>query len=285
MTRRILSALVHERVVMTAIVVNSIVLLLRGYEGWREKTDDALFAGDYALTAYFAVEIGIKVGLHGWRRFWKDGWNRFDFAIVASSAPMLILPLVNLEQLGVLLILRSVRILRLLRGFRFIPDRDRLWAGIRRALRASVGVFLALVVYNVILGLGANALFGELDPDHFGDPLISIYSMFKVFTVEGWFDLPDLIAAQSSAAMGWIVRGYFVLAVMTGGILGLSIANAVFVDEMVIDNTNHVEAHLDLAVQQLKASQEAQTELLREVAARLETLASRLGEWESPRRS
>ena len=38
-----------------------------------------------------------------------------------------------------------------------------------------------------------------------------------------------------------MVRGYFVFAVFTGGILGLSLANAVFVDEMIVDNNDRLE--------------------------------------------
>ena len=136
-------ALVHERVVMALIVVNSVVLILLGYDGWRERTDDTLFMVDYALTAYFVGEMAIKIRLDGWRAFWSNGWNRFDLMIIAAGSPMLLVPFLDTQGLGVVLILRAVRIMRLLRGFRFIPDRDRIWAGIRRALRASVGMFLA----------------------------------------------------------------------------------------------------------------------------------------------
>jgi voltage-gated sodium channel len=271
--RRLLTVLVHERLVMTLIAANSIVLILRGYDGWRERTDDLLFWFEYALSGYFVLEMGIKLGLQGWRRFWAHGWNRYDFAVVAVSSPVLLLPMLDGSDLGVVLVLRSVRILRLLRGFRFIPDRDRLWAGIRRALRASVGVFLALVIYNVILGLGANALFADAAPEHFGDPLRSMYSLFKVFTVEGWFDVPDQIAASSTPSMGWLARGYFVMAVLTGGVLGLSIANAVFVDEMVIDNTAQMEALMMRRFDQLAAGQEKQVQALARLESRLEQVA------------
>jgi voltage-gated sodium channel len=268
--RRVIEALVHERLVMALIALNSLVLIFRGYEGWRDSTDDVLFWVDYALTAYFVFEIAAKLGLHRWRDFWSHPWNRFDFAIVAVSSPMLLAPMLDDGEVGVLLILRTVRLLRLLRGFRFIPDRDRLWSGIRRALRASVGVFLALVVYNVILGLGGNALFGAIAPAHFGDPLVSMYSLFKVFTVEGWFDVPDQIAAASTPAMGWLARGYFSFAVLSGGVLGLSIANAVFVDEMVMDNTNHVETVVERRFDQLD-------DRLERLEARLAEMSERLG--------
>ncbi len=275
-------ALVHERVVMALIVVNSVVLILLGYDGWRERTDDTLFMVDYALTAYFVGEMAIKIRLDGWRAFWSNGWNRFDLMIIAAGSPMLLVPFLDTQGLGVVLILRAVRIMRLLRGFRFIPDRDRIWAGIRRALRASVGMFLALIVYNVILGIGANALFGELAPAHFGDPLLAMYSMFKVFTIEGWVELPDLVASGASPAMAWLVRGYFVMSVLTGGILGLSIANAVFVDEMVIDNTDQVITHVSQLFERLHAAQASQSEAIQELQAKLDEIG-RMGSLAEPR--
>lgn len=38
-----------------------------------------------------------------------------------------------------------------------------------------------------------------------------------------------------------LVRGYFVLAVPAGGTLGLSLVNAVFVDELTADNNDRLE--------------------------------------------
>lgn len=38
-----------------------------------------------------------------------------------------------------------------------------------------------------------------------------------------------------------LLRGYFIVSVMIGGILGVSLANAVFVDEMTVDNTYRLE--------------------------------------------
>ena len=38
-----------------------------------------------------------------------------------------------------------------------------------------------------------------------------------------------------------LVRGYFVLAVSAGGTLGLSLVNAVFVDELTADNKDRLE--------------------------------------------
>ena len=65
--------------------------------------------------------------------------------------------------------------------------------------------------------------------------------MFKTFTVEGWYEIPDLISIETSRFLGIFARIYFLLIVLTGGILTLSLVIAVFVDEMTMDNTQHLE--------------------------------------------
>ena len=127
---------------------------------------------------------------------------------------------------------------------RFIPNVTQIWNGIQRSLKASVGIFLVLFILNLITAMGANGLFGDYAPQHFGDPYISFYSMFKVFTIEGWYDIPDELALHDDITPGMIflVRCYFAFSVIIGGVLGLSLANAVFVDEMTVDNNDNLEA-------------------------------------------
>ena len=126
---------------------------------------------------------------------------------------------------------------------RVIPNSDKIWKGSARALRASIGVFLVLLTLNLVMALGATLLFGKKLPEHFGNPLVASYTLFKVFTVEGWHEIPDQLAAQTGQSH-WdsiMLRLYMMFAVLIGGILGLSLANAVFVDEMVNDNNDELE--------------------------------------------
>jgi voltage-gated sodium channel len=135
-----------------------------------------------------------------------------------------------------------------------IPNIDHLTVGISRALKATVGVVLAILIVNIIFALGATILFGEFAPEHFGNPLTSIYSVFKVFTVEGWYEIPDEIAETAdSDLMAVLVRIYFVVTVIIGGIIGLSLANAVFIDEMTSDNNEPLEQKIDKLALELKA--------------------------------
>ena len=141
------------------------------------------------------------------------------------------------------MVLRIGRLFRFARLMRFIPDADRILTDIGRALRSSVCIFLSLIVLNLVLAMGATLLYGHMPiaEEFFGDPFKSMYSLFKVFTIEGWYEIPDRLdrmGASSNFVLS--IRLYFILAVTAGGLLGLSIANAVFVDAMVADNNDNL---------------------------------------------
>jgi voltage-gated sodium channel len=65
--------------------------------------------------------------------------------------------------------------------------------------------------------------------------------MFRIFTIEGWHEIPDAIARSTTEGWAVFARVYFGIAVLVGGILGLSLGNAVFVDQMMADNNDEVE--------------------------------------------
>ncbi len=251
---RLVCAVVAERTVVTAILINATALFMLGFESERDAVASPWFWIDYACVVFFVLEAAIKIHLSAWRGYLASGWNRFDVAVVLASLPALVTPVVDLHAFSVVLLLRLGRLFRLFRLLTFIPERDHLVDGIRRALRASVGVFLALAVVNFILATGASFLFGDLAPEHFGNPLMSLYSLFKVFTVEGWYEIPDLLAERADHPL-WAVasRAYFIVAVLIGGILGLSLANAVFVDEMTQDNTRTLEKRIDELTAEVRA--------------------------------
>jgi voltage-gated sodium channel len=254
--RKLRDVLVSDNLVISVILVNAASLFAGSW--LKDGTLACAACGwlDWACTVFFVVEAGLKIGRDRFAGYWLSGWNRFDFVIIALSLPSLMEPLGLLDTriFSVFLVLRLGRLFRLFRILRFIPDHAHMMIGIRRALRASVGVFIAIVIVNFVLAIGGSMLFGQYAPEHFGNPLLAIYSTFKVFTVEGWYDIPDAIAADAqSDLLAVFVRIYFVMVVLVGGILGLSLANAVFVDEMTADNTDKLESKVDAMLEEIRA--------------------------------
>ena len=271
MGKRVINFLIAEYLVVGIICLNIGINIALGFPAVRADWECPLVLADLACLSYFVVEIALKIHIFGWSGFWSKGMNRFDFIIVLASCPTLIAPFAE-TQFSVLLALRSARLIRLLRILRFVPDAERLWAGVARALRASVGLILALFLYNLILGLMACHLFHDVAPEHFGDPMESLYTLFKAFTIEGWYEIPDLIAARNPQEpwLGTLARGFFVIAVITGGLLGLSIVNAVLVDEMVKDNQDALEREVAELRTELEARDARREALLREIVERLD---------------
>ncbi|MFN3197354.1 MAG: ion transporter [Bradymonadia bacterium] len=246
--------LIAERTVIFAILLNALTMFVAGFYSEGSPAARALDFVDVACIVYFLVEAILKIRRFTFAGYWASGLNRIDFAVLLVSMPGIVVPMAELEGLSVVLLLRMSRLVRMVRLLRFVPDLDRLLAGIRRALRASVGVFLAMSVLLFMLGMGAHHLFRDFAPEHFGDPLISLYSIFKVLTIEGWHEIPDLIASRADHVIwGTLARVYFSVAVALVGLLGLSLANAVFVDEMLADNHSDLEAKVDALTVEIRA--------------------------------
>lgn len=263
---RLINLWIAEKTVVLFIIINAIALFLDSFPSLNSATHGILTTVDEGCTFFFLVEIFFKVYAMGsFRAYWRDNWNRFDFIVVILSLPSLVIFFFDFKALSAFLVLRLSRLFKFFRLLRFTPHGMMIWEGIIRSLKASVSIFLALFLLNFLFAMGATILFGELVPEYFGNPIISAYSMFKVFTIEGWYDVPDMIYERSGyAAWGISIRIYYMVAVMIGGILGLSLANAVFVDEMTADNTNQVENMVENLAQEFhQFKEEVQTEQLR----------------------
>ncbi|MDH5608281.1 MAG: ion transporter [Cyclobacteriaceae bacterium] len=235
----------NEWMIVSIILANSVVLFLMGY---REFSGYRPFEiADHFFTFFFIGEILVKVRFYGWKNYISSAWNKLDFILVAISIPSLFELLIDIPDISFLLVFRLLRVLRILRFLRFIPNIKQMIAGIQRAFRASIFVFLALFIYNILLAVLSSYLFRDDAPDLFGNPMLSMYSIFQIFTLEGWNEIPQRVI-ENLDPDSWVpglTRLYFLIVVLTGSIFGFSIVNAIFVDEMVMDNNDGLEAKVD----------------------------------------
>jgi len=233
----------NEKVILGVILINAIVIYLQ-VSG---VTHPILSILDVTCTLIFMIEMILKIKELSFKGYWASGWNRLDGILVILSIPSIVELFVptGVMDLSILLIFRLLRVLRFFRVLHFFPNFTQIVNGFKLALKESYAILLAFFVIIVIFGLINCSLFKDIAPQYFATPLESIYSVFRICTVEGWYDIPDAIAANSSDTIGSIVRFYFCMLLIMGGIIGMSFINSVFVDAMVSDNNDDVKERLD----------------------------------------
>lgn len=242
----------EDRAVAVVISLNAAVLFLLAFDQLY-YLHDLFTLLDAIFLVYFMIEAILKISQDGWKQYISSSWNRFDFLIVLISLPSLLLIFESkIEDVTFLFVFRIVRLARFFKFLRFVPNMSDLLAGIRRAFKASIFVVLAFFIYMFVISMISCRLFKDLAPDYFNDPLISFYSIFKVFTIEGWYEIPEAIPTESDA-ISFLVKFYFVVIVISGGLFGLSIVNAIFVDEMVKDNNNELLERVDILESKIDA--------------------------------
>ncbi|MBQ9509877.1 MAG: ion transporter [Bacteroidales bacterium] len=233
----------NEKFILSIILLNAVVIFLQSFNMdniWIQITD-------MICTLIFIVEMGIKHVALGVKNYWKSRWNRLDGTLVILSIPSIIAFLfpISMMDLSFLMILRLLRSLRFLRVLHFFPNIGQVIKGFKLAIRESYAILLCFLLLIVLFGLINCSLFKDMAPMYFETPLKAIYSVFRVCTVEGWYEIPDAIAAATSPTIATLVRIYFSLLLLAGGIIGMSFINSIFVDAMVADNNDDVKAKLD----------------------------------------
>ena len=234
--------MLNEKFIFAVIFINAVTIFVHetiGFHIW-------LYAIDMACTLVFLAEMIVKHQKYGLKGYWSDGWNRLDGILVILSLPSLVMLFVpfGMIDLSVLLILRVLRVLKFFRVVHFFPSFSNIAKNFILAMRQSYAFLLCYLVIIVIFGMINCSIFKDLVPKYFGTPLDSIYSVFRLFTVEGWYDIPDSIAVVTSPFWGKMIRLYFCLLLLMGGVIGMSFINSIFVDAMVSDNNDDVKAQL-----------------------------------------
>ncbi len=162
--------------ILTVIIVNAIVLGLQTSENLMARSGGVLDVIDNICLGIFVVEITLKFIAHD-IRFFKSGWNIFDFLIVGISL---------VPGAGGLSVLRAMRILRVLRVVSVAPSLRRVVEGFIVALPGMASVFVLMAIIFYIAGVMATKLFAEAFPQWFGTLGHSLYSLFQIMTLESW---------------------------------------------------------------------------------------------------
>ena len=238
---------INDKFILALILFNAVTIFISGFE-MSSNNKFTLSLIDNLITGLFIIEIIIKQTEYGIKKYFNSNWNKFDFILTALSVPTLIAFVGNIEvnSISFLLVFRVMRVFKSFRFLKFIPGIEHLVKGIGRALKTSVVVLIGFIIYIFINGIFSFYLFKDISPEYFGNPLSSLYSTFKIFTLEGWYEIPENLTKNLSTLTSFFTYMYFIFIVFTGGIFGISLVNSIFVDAMVSDNNDELEKKVDL---------------------------------------
>ena len=232
----------NDRIMLILVLVNTIAIFVGGFF----EASTFFTWSDSLFTLLFVVEAIVKIGTYGWKDYWKDGWNRFDFILTVVAIPSLMNSFLDFDlATNILLSLRALRIFKSFRLFKFIPNVDGLLKGFKVAARASLIVIIAFVVIVFVTSILASTLYSKIVPDLFGNPGVSLYTIFRYFSGDDWGAVPVRIAQNSSDIVGHLSRTGFAIIFFFGGILGVSLVNSIFVDAMQDDDNAKLMEKLD----------------------------------------
>lgn len=228
----------NDYCILMLIVANALIIFIQEFD----VHEILLNYVEPFFTLLFMIEMVVKINHWGFRKYFSDGWNRFDFFLIIISIPSLGILFFGADSLhlNILLTLRAFRVFKFFRLIRFFPNVSALIKSVKNAMKASyvviAGFFLLLFIFSVV----TCSLFKNTVPEYFNNPLNSFYSIFRLFSVEGWYEIPDLIATRTSPTVEIFSKLYFAILLLGGGILGLSIVNSIFVDAMMKDDSDNI---------------------------------------------
>ena len=162
--------------IIGVILLNAVLLGMETSDRLMTQFGPLIVALDLGCLAIFVIELGLRLFARG-LRFFRSGWNIFDFVIVAIS----VVP--GAQSMSVL---RALRILRILRVISVAPRLRRVVEGFLNALPGMGSVMLLMGMIFYIGAVLATQLFGTQFPEWFGTLGRSAYSLFQIMTLESW---------------------------------------------------------------------------------------------------
>jgi voltage-gated sodium channel len=201
--RRVASSRWFQNAALSVIVANAVLIGVETSPALWERYGGLFNALNAAVQVIFVVEIAVRLLAFGPRvhRFFLDGWNVFDFTIVALSLLPAAGPFTTVARLA--------RLLRALRVVSALPELRLIVATMLRSIPslANVVVLLGLILYVYAI-IGVH-LFAGVDPGNWGSLPRAGLTLFEILTLEGWVDLMNTSLAATTWA--WIYYVSFVV--------------------------------------------------------------------------
>jgi voltage-gated sodium channel len=235
--------------VLGVIVFNAVLIGVETSASVMATYGPSLKALNAIIQVIFVAEILIRLAAHAPRvdRFFRDGWNVFDFVIVVASLLPAAGPMATVGRLA--------RVLRVLRLVTAVPELRLIVATMIRSIPSMghVILLLGLLIY-VYAVVGVN-FFAAGQPDQFGNLGKACLTLFTILTLEGWADVQA--ASMQSMPWAWVYyMSFVVIAVFV--VINLFIAvvtnnlQAVKTEHTAESDADHVQRELLSSVKDLR---------------------------------
>ncbi|XP_075759898.1 voltage-dependent T-type calcium channel subunit alpha-1G isoform X4 [Pelodiscus sinensis] len=189
--RKIVDSKYFGRGIMIAILINTLSMGIEYHEQPEELTN-ALEISNIVFTSLFALEMLLKVLVYGPFGYIKNPYNIFDGIIVVIS----VWEIVG-QQGGGLSVLRTFRLMRVLKLVRFMPALQRQLVVLMKTMDNVATFCMLLMLFIFIFSILGMHLFGckfasERDGDtlpdrkNFDSLLWAIVTVFQILTQEDW---------------------------------------------------------------------------------------------------
>ncbi|MFQ3670699.1 MAG: ion transporter [Verrucomicrobiia bacterium] len=162
--------------IVAIILCNAVILGLETDAGIMAAYGPLLKTLDKLCLAIFVIELVLKLIVFRWL-FWRNGWNVFDFLVVAIAL---------VPAAGPWAVLRSLRVLRVLRLLTVVPQLRKVVAAFLHSIPGLSGVVAVMAIFFFTASVLATNLFGSAFPAWFGSVGKSLYSLFQIMTLESW---------------------------------------------------------------------------------------------------
>jgi len=204
-----------SRFIIALIIVNAVILGLETSPAVMARVGEVLTTLNNAILGAFLIEIALKLVAFG-PRFFRSGWNVFDFLVVGIAL---------VPSTGPLEILRALRVLRVLRLLSQVPKLRVIIESLLRALPGMGWTALLLVLVFYVFAVMGTMFFGEQFPEYWGSLGKSLFALFQVMTLESW---SSGIARPMMATYPWAWT-FFVPFILVSSFMVLNLFIAIIV--------------------------------------------------------
>jgi len=240
--------------ILFLIIGSGVIVGLETYPSVNMQYSDLFFVIDKVIIYIFLLEIILKMlakGSKPWEYF-VDPWNIFDFVIVAVC----FMPGIDTHFVAVL---RMARILRVFRIISIFPKLQILVNALLKSIPSMGYVVVLLFLVFYIYAVLGSFIFANRDPVHFGSLHLSMITLFKVLTLEGWTDILNIQiygstepnAEFTTEAVSYWSLAYFISFILLGAMIIMNLFIGVIMNSM---QESHAELEKNLLQKQMAES-------------------------------